>query len=166
MLKQYKFLSKFVLCIIVGNVAVSCLIFFTGSEAAAAYVNLNVLTIYLAGLWVVFKLLQAHFPDKLLTISYTNKTRRTLLAALIVSGVVCAALLALDIPDFFKEGYDPQATYVTQFLWYDNLRLRDTLSPLRSLPAVILILLANVYARLFYRLARRMETQEHSKATV
>ncbi|MFA9381496.1 MAG: hypothetical protein ACERKO_10610 [Acetanaerobacterium sp.] len=157
MVKTYRFLSAYVLYIIVGNLLVGQVLSLLGSEGFVAAMFLNILTIYIGGLWVVFKLLQAHFTDKMLEVRYTLAVKKKINIWLIVSAAVCVVLLAMDVPGFFSAGYSPNETYNTLILFRFDVRIANLLSPLKSLPAAVIILLVNGYVRLFYKLAQRME---------
>lgn len=163
MVKTYKLLSAFVLYVIVGNLVAAGLLMLVNDSSLFFSVNLNVLTVYLIPLWVVLKLLQAHYPDKTLRVELTSAVRRKLRLGLIASLVVCAVMLAADIPGFFNEAYNVGATFETRILWLYEVRLPNVLSPLRSLPMVIVILLVNVYVRLFYWLAGRMAKEKENE---
>ena len=155
--KTYSFISGFVLRVIVCNVvAVSVLNLFC-SKWVLYGTYVSVITVYLCALWVVLKLLQAHFGDKTFTVPYTGETKRKLNIALIVSGVACIVLLALNIPGFFSAGYDPTAVFYTSIFTLGEVTMPDVLAPLTSLPLVAFILLANLYLRMFYLLAKKQE---------
>ncbi len=163
MVKTYKLLSAFVLYVIVGNLIAAGLLMLVNDSSQFFSVNLNVLTVYLVPLWVVLKLLQAHYPDKTLRVELTSAVRRKLRLGLIASLVVCAVMLAVDIPGFFNGVYNASATFETRVLWLYEVRLPNVLSPLQSLPMVIVILLVNGYVRLFYWLAGRMAKEKENE---
>ncbi len=152
MVKTYSFLSGFVLRMIIGNAAAAAVLFLLGF--GAAFSMLNMLTTYIAVLWVVLKLLQAHFPEKTLDIPYTAGTRRKMKIGLIVSVVVSVGLLALNIPGFFSPNYSPMHEVSVSGPFFSDLRLSSALSPLTFLPVAVVLLLANGYVRWFYHLAR------------
>lgn len=160
MVKTYSFLSGFVLRIIIGNTVAAAVLSLLAFGPVVPMMNM--LTIYIAVLWVVLKLLQAHFPEKTLDIPYTASTRRKMKISLIVSIVVCVGLLALNIPGFFSQSYAPDAPLSVGGPFFSDLRLSNALSPLTFLPVVVVILLANGYVRWFYHLARirRMEESQ------
>ncbi len=171
MIKTYRFLSAFVLYIAAGNLLTGQILMLIGGEGPFTAVTLNMIAVYLGVLWVVLKLLQAHFPDKMLKIEYGDAAKKRMKIGLIASLIVCAVLLGLDIPGFFRADYNPGATYSALLLWYTDVRIPSVLSPLRSLPEVVIILLVNGYIRLFYRLADRMaehkaETPEQTAASL
>ncbi len=163
MVKTYKLLSAFVLYVIVGNLVAAGLLMLVNDSSLFFSVNLNVLTVYLIPLWVVLKLLQAHYPDKTLRVELTSAVRRKLRLGLIASLVVCAVMLAVDIPGFFNGAYNVGATFETRILWLYEVRLPNVLSPLQSLPMVIVILLVSGYVRLFYWLAGRMAKEKENE---
>ncbi len=163
MIKTYKLLSAFVLYVIVGNLIAAGLLMLVNDSSLFFSVNLNMLTVYLIPLWVVLKLLQAHYPDKTLRVGLTSAVRRKLRLGLIASLVVCAVMLAADIPGFFNGVYNASATFETRVLWLYEVRLPNVLSPLQSLPMVIVILLVNGYVRLFYWLAGRMAKEKENE---
>ncbi len=163
MVKTYRLLSAFVLYVIAGNLIVSGLLALVNDSSLFYSVNLNVLTVYLIPLWVVLKLLQAHYFDKTLRVELTGGVRRKLKIGLILSLIVCTGLLAVDAPGFFDGAYNAGATFETRVLWLYEVRLPNVLSPLQSLPMVMLILLANGYVRLFYWLAGRMAREKHNE---
>ncbi len=160
MVKTYSFLSGFVLRMIIGNAAGGAILFLLGF--GAAFTMMNRLMVYMAVLWVVLKLLQAHFPEKTLDIPYTASTRRRLKMGLIVSIGVCAGLLVLNIPGFFSPNYSPMHEVSVSGPFFSDLRLSSALSPLTFLPVAVVILLTNGYVRWFYHLAhiRRVRMEE------
>lgn len=159
MVKTYSFLSGFVLRLIISNLLITPLMVLTGGAGMALSPLILTITFFMGILWVVLKLLQAHFPEKTVPIPYTETTRKKQRIGMIVSVIVCLILLLLSILFFDKEGL-PSATVVS---WGSmNFQLPTILSSLVLLPLVIIILLVNVYVGWFYRLARqrRLPPQE------
>lgn len=166
MVKTYKLLSAFVLYVIVGNLIALSMIMLLNDPGVMFSMTVGVLNVYLIPLWVVLKLLQAHYPDKTLRVGLTSAVRRKLRLGLIASLVVCAVMLAADIPGFFNGVYNASETFETRVLWLYEVRLPNVLSPLQSLPMVIVILLVNGYVHLFYWLAGRMAKENETVSNI
>ncbi|SDN16674.1 hypothetical protein [Acetanaerobacterium elongatum] len=162
MVKTYSFLSGFVLRLIIGNLLVTPLMVLAGGAGMILSPIIIMLTFFMGILWVVLKLLQAHFPEKTIEIPYTETTRHKQRIGAIVSVIVCVIVLSLNIL-LFADQSQPSVSVVS---WGSiNFQLPAMFSSLVLLPLVIIILLVNVYVAWFYRLAgqRRLPPKELSE---
>ena len=155
MVKTYRFLSAFILRILIGTVITGALFLFLSSCTRFFGVPLIVLAIYLVGLWAVLKLLQAHFTNKTLTITCTKATRKGLNIGLIISGVFCLILFISNLP-YIIDKTDLSLLNYTR-VTSEGIMMPDILAPFVTLPFILLILMANGYVRMFYKLAERMK---------
>jgi NADH:ubiquinone oxidoreductase subunit 5 (subunit L)/multisubunit Na+/H+ antiporter MnhA subunit len=121
---------------------------------------LIMLTIFMGAVWVVLKLLQAHFPEKTVDRPYTEVTRRKQKIGMLLSVVVCVISIALSLLFYFSQSHSSGSSVGLPF--FPNAQLPSIVESLVILPPVLLILLVNGYVGWFYRLARqrRLPPQE------
>ena len=160
MVKTYSFLSGFVLRLMIGNSLASALLILFSPYGSGTAVYLNMFTIYIGAVWVLLKLLQASFPEKVIKIPYTETTRRKQSIGMIISAVVCVVLIVLNALGYFNDNQPSVVSVSLPFM--NDYRVPTLLAPLTFLPVVVVILLVNIYVGWFYRLAgqRRLPPQE------
>ena len=150
MVKTYSFLSGFVLRLMIGNLLVTPLMVLTGATGMILSPLIIMLTFFMGILWVVLKLLQAHFPEKTIEIPYTETTRRKQKVGFIVSAVVSAVLIAVSVLMSWSESM-PSVSVNLSFV--SAINFPNISSAFTFMAPVIIILLVNIYVGWFYRLA-------------